>query len=107
MVTGVLVSFSGSANGNIQRQRHRLTLVTLAKIRSFPEAGSSVLSGENGNNRTAGGETESGQIVSQSFWRIWRNDSTLSLCRHLSVGSGDYRPSRAGPFSLLFPTKTK
>lgn len=65
------------------------------------------IQGENGNNRTAGGETESRQIVSQSFWRTWRNDSTLSHFRHLSVGSRDYRLSRAGPFSLIFHTKTK
>lgn len=58
----VLVLFSGSVNGNVQRQRHPLTLT-----HSFPEARSMVHSGENGNNRTAGGETESQQIVSQSF----------------------------------------
>lgn len=92
-------------NGNVPRQRHRLALVTVAKTHSFPETPSSVHSGENGNNRTAGGETESRQIVSQSFWRIWRNDSTFSLFKHLPVGSRDYRPSRARAFSLIFTQK--
>lgn len=89
------------------RDRDALSHSSPWRKHSFPEARSAVRSGENGNNRTAGGETEYQRVVSQSFWRMWRNDSTLSLFRHLSVGSGGRRPSRAGALSLIFHTKTK